>query len=183
MAGRHEPSSSGSFYLSLSTAALRAMLVVGAIALGVFVLAKAFPTGAGSVPPVATDTTESPSPDTSPDDGDANGDTDEPPTAPDVSGLEIQVLNGTSVSGLAECTANVLEQREGFQDVIFGDAQGSSYPTSQIAYRPNAQEAAEYLQATYFEGAQLERAAQGTEVRLSVILGDEYAERPLRPCR
>ncbi len=187
MAGRHEPSSRASLYISLSTAALRATLVLGAIVLGVFVLAKAFPTGAGGVPPAATGTgtEETTPPDTGKDDDGGGGgggdqDTTEPP---DVSGLEIQVLNGTDVSGLAECTANELERLEGFSDVIFGDAAGSSYPRSQISYRPDAKDAAEYLKQTYFKRAQLETAVQGTDVRLSIILGDEYANRPLRACR
>jgi hypothetical protein len=181
--GKHEPSSRTSFYLSLSTAALRATLVLGVIALGVFVLAKAFPTGAGGVPPIPVETTEETSP---PEDGGDGGNGDggtgtggETPQPPDVSDLEIQVLNGTDVSGLAECTATELEELEGFADVIFGDAQGSSYPKSRISYRNQVKDVAQYLEQTYFSGAELQTAVAGTDVNLSVILGDDYAEKPL----
>jgi hypothetical protein len=184
LAGQHEPSSRASFYLSVSTAALRATLVLGAIALGIFVLAKAFPTGAGGVPPVATDASPETSPTETGDggDGDEDGGNQGTPEPPDVSGLEIQVLNGTEVSGLAECTATELEELEGFQDVIFGDAAGSSYPRSQINFVAEVREVADHLKATYFKRAELV-TAQGSDVKLSVILGDEYAKRPLRPCR
>jgi hypothetical protein len=185
LAGRHEPSSRASFYLSVSTAALRATLVLGAIALGIFVLAKAFPTGAGGVPPIATDASPEQTTPADTGDGDDGGDdggNQGTPEPPDVSGLEIQVLNGTDVSGLAECTATELEEREGFQDVIFGDASGSSYPRSQINFVGEVRDVAQYLKATYFKRAELV-TAKGSDVKLSVILGDEYANRPLQPCR
>lgn len=188
MDGKHEPSSRTSFYLSLSTAALRATLVLGAIALGVFVLAKAFPTGAGGVPPIPVETTEETTPPEGEDGGNGGengggggngGGATEPP---DVSGLEIQVLNGTDVSGLAECTATQLEEMEGFADVIFGDAQGSNYPRSQISYRNEVKDVAQYLKDTYFKRAELQTAVAGTDVKLSVILGDDYADKPLQGC-
>ena len=52
MAGRHEPPSRTSFYLSVATAALRAVLVVAALALGVFILSKMLlPVGPGPASP------------------------------------------------------------------------------------------------------------------------------------
>ncbi|HEX2031484.1 MAG TPA: LytR C-terminal domain-containing protein [Actinomycetota bacterium] len=180
MAGKHEPSSGQSFYLSLSTAALRAMLVVGAVVLGIFVLAKAFPTGGErpiEVPPAAEprdEVTEPP-----PDDGQGGGGGDGPPARPpDLSGLELQVLNGTDVSNLAGCTAQALEQGETFQDVSTGDS-SQPYERSTIFHLRRATAEAEYLQRTYFQNAQLMSAASGAEAPVSVVLGEDYADDPL----
>lgn len=180
MAGKHEPSSHASFYLSLSTAALRAALVIGAVVLGIFVLAKAFPTGGDrsiEVPPAAEDPQEDatePPPDDGQDEQTGGGTT--PP--PDLSGLEIQVLNGTDVSNLAGCTAQALEQEETFQGVTTGDST-QPYERSTIFHLRRARAAAEYLQRTYFANAELMAAATGAEVPLSIVLGDDYADQPL----
>lgn len=181
MAGKHEPSSGTSFYLSLSTAALRATLVVGAVVLGIFVLAKAFPTGADrpiEVPPAAEDPQEdvtAPPPDEGDTGGGGGGTTTAPP---DLSGLEIQVLNGTDVSNLAGCTAEALEQEETFQGVTTGDS-SQPYERSTIFHVRRATDAAEYLQRTYFANAELMAAAKGAEAPVSVVLGDDYADEPL----
>lgn len=180
MAGKHEPSSGKSFYVSLSTAALRATLVVGAVVLGIFVLAKAFPTGADrpiEVPP-ATEEPQEEVTEPPPEDGDNGGGGGGTTPPPDLSGLQLQVLNGTDVSNLAGCTAEALEQEETFQGVSTGDS-SQPYERSTIFHLRRATDAAEYLQRTYFPTAELMAAAKGAEAPVSVVLGDDYADEPL----
>lgn len=97
---------------------------------------------------------------------------------PDLSGLELQVLNGTDVSNLAGCTADALEAEETFQGVTTGDS-SQPYERSTIFHLRRAGEAADYLQRTYFPKAQLEPAATGAEAPVSIVLGQDYADDPL----
>lgn len=181
MGGRHEPPTRSSFYVSLlvkmSTAALRGILVVAAVALGVFVIVKAFPTGSSSAPiqdeaPAGDDgTTET----TPPDDGQQ----DSPPAQgngePVVEGITVQVLNGTDVSGLAETTKDRVEAL-GYADVLFADAVRDQEQTS-VNYTRDAQADAEFLQQELFPRAELIPVAAGAaEFDITVILGADYAD-------
>lgn len=171
MAGRHGPPSQTTFYLSLATAALRGLLVVAALALGFFVLSKAFPSGDGAptTTPGATDPTSppvSPSPTGSP--------TRDVPQPLDPSEIEVQVLNGTEVSGLAADTAELLEA-EGYNVGTIGDAE-TAYDQTTIFHLRKRKVDAQVLQQVFFSTAVLEIAEDDTKVDITVTLGSDYAE-------
>lgn len=171
MAGRHGPPSQTTFYLSLATAALRGLLVVAALALGFFVLSKAFPTGGTAEPvtptgPVVTTPPTSPSPATSP--------TRRVPQLLDPSQVSVQVLNGTNVSGLAAETADLLEQA-GYDIRTIDDAP-TSYDVTTIHYVPKRKADAEALAQAFFPTAVLEIAEDDLKVDVTVNIGEDYAE-------
>ena len=184
MSGKHEPESKRSFYYSVSTAALRGILVITALVLGVFVLSKAFPTAGevtapegqqqptdgGSPTVVATDSPQ-PSPEGSPVE----------PTQPDpLEGVVVAVRNGTDVSGLAAETALFLQRRgvnvPDEDEGGVGDA-SDFYDQTTIFYRPDVKDAAEELQERFFPNAVLERAGQGSDPNfdITIILGADWA--------
>lgn len=172
MAGRHEPPSQTTFYLSLATAALRGLLVVGALALGFLVLSKAFPSGDGA--PVTTPgeqqetltTLPTPPPET-----ETPGRT--PPSPLDASEITIQVLNGTDVSGLASDTAELLEEA-GYQISTIADAE-TSYDVTTIFHKPKRKVEAQILQGGFFPTATLEVADEDVKVDITVNVGADYA--------
>ena len=169
----------------MATAVLRGALVVAALALGVFVLSKAFPSGDGGVTTVTpgggggeTTISESPSPSpaTSPQGGGGGGgggggDSGE---AREPSEVELYVLNGTDVSGLADSTQDVLEEA-GYRVLTVGNAQGGPYETSVIRFKKRFRADAELLRDQFFPGASLEQAAPDAQAQVTVILGDDYA--------
>jgi hypothetical protein len=177
---KHEPSSSSSFFVSLATATLRGILVVAAVILGVFVLSRAFPTGeTATVPqgPTVTPETEEPqtpagteSPTTQP------TETTECPDARDVP--PVQVLNGTNVTGLAATAAERLRNL-GYKvpDAAISNAPTSDYQTTVVQSLGPQQVAAECLVQEEFRGADEERAEAGAEYDITVILGQDFADR------
>ena len=144
---------------------------MAALALGFFVLSKAFPSddaaptgtpGGGATtfsPPVATTPTEPPTRDVA-----------EPL---DPSEIEVQVLNGTDVSGLAAETAEQLEA-EGYNIGTISDAP-TSYDTTTIFHLRKRRVDAQVLQQAFFPTAILEIAEEDTKVDITVILGADYA--------
>lgn len=178
MSGRHEPGSRSSLYISVTTAVLRAGLVVAAVVLGVFVLTRAFPEdGTEARTPTTTPTeqqTTTPpagTPTTSP------GAT-QPPASPAVSleGVTVQVLNGTNEDGLAAGTAQDLEQL-GVKILGVGNA-ARTYPITTLFFRPSdSQPIAEALAQAKFPGAKLEPATNNLEpdVQVTVVVGNDYA--------
>lgn len=173
MAGRHGPPSQTTFYLSLATAALRGLLVAAALALGFFVLSKAFPTGdavSTSTPGGQPPTTISPLPTEQP--------TDLPtrnvPEPKDPSDITVQVLNGTDVSGLASDTAAILEEEGGYQISTIADA-ATSYEVTTIFHVPKRKVDAQLLRDAFFPGAVLEIAEDDVKVDITVNVGADYA--------
>ena len=181
MAGKHEPVSKRSFYYSLTTAALRGILVITALVLGVFVLSKAFPTAGDVSTPenqptdgASPTTTDSPSPTPT---GSPVEPQDQPDTE-DFQGLVVQLLNGTDVSGLAASTEKRVE-RLGFvvpDENGVGDA-SDFYDVTTIFYQRDAKAAAEYLAGRLFPGATLERSPADADPNfvLTVVLGADFA--------
>jgi hypothetical protein len=178
LTGKHEPPSGATFYLSLATATLRAGLVVAALAIGVFVLSRAFPEAEsptaqstnGPIAPSSPTTSPSPSPATSP----------SPQASPEVEGVRLAVLNGTSETGLASAAAQdlrALGYRVDDEDV--GDALDKPYEVTKIFFRPNSRLEAQHLRNTVFKGADLEPADDQVEagVRITVVLGLDWAEK------
>jgi hypothetical protein len=172
LAGRHEPSSGGSFYLSLATAALRFVLVVAALALGVFVLSKAFPTGGQASPimpsqqasPTATETTPPPEVTTEP----------EAPQTHEPGEITLQVLNGTDVAGLAADAADILET-DGYDVATVDDAPSKPYEVTEIFFKRAFEADAGVLRDQYFRGAELQDTAPDAQVSITIILGEDYA--------
>ena len=185
MAGKHEPESKGSFYLSLTTATLRAGLVVAAVVLGIFVLSKAFPTGGqvadGSQEPGAGIEEEAPA-ETPPEEEEEAPPPEEeepaPERSPDVEGVALQVQNGTGVTGLAAATSEDLESL-GYSIDSVGNA-ARSYEETTLFFRGGSRPEARHLRDTFFKGrAQLERmqAEQNGNIRIVVVLGQDFADR------
>lgn len=180
MSGSHEPESRSGFYFSVTTAVLRAGLVIAAVVLGVFVLTKAFPeegtNGQTQIPVTSSpspDVTSSPTtvtPTTSP------GQTQSPAAPVSLEGVTVQVLNGTNEDGLAASTAQNLEQL-GVKISGVGNA-ARTYPITTLFFRPSdSQPIAEALAQAEFPGAKLEPATNNLEpdVQVTVVLGDDYA--------
>jgi hypothetical protein len=185
VSGKHEPVSKRSFYYSLSTAALRGILVITALVLGVFVLSKAFPTAGevtlpedgqqqptdGGSPTVPATDSPQPSPDSSP---------VEPQDPDPFEGIVVAVRNGTDVSGLAAETALFLQRRgvdvPDEEDGGVGDA-SDLYDQTTIFYRPEGKDAAEELQARWFQNALLERAPADSDPNfdVTIVLGADFA--------
>jgi LytR cell envelope-related transcriptional attenuator len=177
LAGRHEPGSRGSFYLSLATAALRAGLVLAAVVLGVFVLSRAFPSdGEASVPSTPDQTATTPAPTTPPADGDeTGGGGGGQPETHDPADVQVQVLNDTDVSGLAEDTQMLLED-EGYQVPTIGNYDGTVDRTT-IFFRPQYRADAQALRDSLFTTAALEEADPDLRgVDLTVVLAQDYVD-------
>lgn len=172
MAGKHEPSSGGSFYLSLATAALRFVLVIAALALGVFVLSRAFPSGDEAAPiapaqpvsPAGTETTPPPEVTTEP----------EAPATHEPSEIALQVLNGTDIGGLAADAAEILET-DGYDVQTVDDAQSKPYEVTEIFFKRAFEADATILRDQYFPGAELQDTAPDAQISITIILGEDYA--------
>ena len=182
MSGKHEPGSRSSFYVSVTTAVLRAGLVIAAVVLGVFVLTKAFPedgTEAQTQTPVSpaespTGATSSPPPTVTP--TTSPGQVQSPAAPVSLDGVTVQVLNGTNEDGLAAATAQTLEQL-GVEILGVGNA-ARTYPITTLFYRPSdSQPIADALAQQQFPGAKLEPATNNLEpdVQVTVVLGEDYA--------
>jgi hypothetical protein len=179
VSGSHEPESRSGFYFSVTTAVLRAALVVAAVVLGVFVLTRAFPEGPEAQPqapgpaPSPTVATSPPAtvvPTSSP------GQAQSPAAPVSFEGVTIQVLNGTNEDGLAAATAQNLEQL-GVDILGVGNA-ARTYPVTTLFYRPSdSQPIAQALAEAEFSGAKLEPATNNLEpdVQVTVVLGEDYA--------
>jgi hypothetical protein len=171
----------------LATAVLRAGLVIAALALGVFVLSKAFPTGNEAGVPATPGgggggqtTSPLPSPEDTGDGGGGGGGGQQGggggggSEARDPSKVQLHVLNGTDVSGLADDTRQVLEDA-GYRVLTVGDAQDKPYEVTVISYLKAARADAEVLRDQFFPGAELEQAAPNLQVDITVIIGEDYA--------
>jgi hypothetical protein len=156
----------------LATAALRGLLVVAALALGFFVLSKAFPSGSDTPagtpgePAITTSSAVSPTVTPSP--------TRQIQEPSDPSDISVQVLNGTEVAGLAGDTADILGEA-GYDVKTVGDAE-TAYETTTIFYVPKRKVDAQLLQQAFFPTAVLEVAEEDVKVDVTVILGSDYAD-------
>lgn len=175
MNGKHEPPSRATFYVSLATGALRAALVAAALVVGVFVLSRAFPQTEAPTPQATGGPTTSPE-ETTP----APDQTTPPPQqpSPDVKGVRLAVLNGTSETGLAASTAQSLKElgyRVDEEDI--GDAAAKPYEVTTLFFRNDSRREAKHLRDTVFKGAKLEPATASLDpdVRITVVVGEDWA--------
>ena len=147
---------------------------MAALVLGFFVLSKAFPSGSetpveatpgdGGVVQTSPPPVVSPSPQKS---------MRQPAEPKEPSELDVQVLNGTDVAGLAGDTAEILEA-EGYNIATVEDAEGS-YDVTTIFYTPKRKIEAQVLRDAFFPTATLEVADPDVKVDLTVTLGADYA--------
>lgn len=146
--------------------------MLAAFAVGVFVLARAFPEGQ-STEPVSQPPTTTP-PTTSPTEAPEETTPPRVTPSPDVRGVRLAVLNGTEEDLLAARTKDELEKL-GYRVVDVGDAQ-NNYDVTTLFYRGPRLDA-QHLRDTVFEGARLERApaALNPDVQIIVALGEEWA--------
>jgi hypothetical protein len=168
----------------LSTAVLRAALVIAAIVLGIFVLSKAFPTGQETSPPTAEDQGQTQGQDQgqmteTPTGGGGGGkNTPKPQTSPQVKGVKLAVLNGTDISNLAACTADRLTQL-GYQvaEGDVGDA-SRSYEVTTISYAKQFEADANHIKKELFAKADLHAVGAGAISDVSIALGPDAATGP-----
>lgn len=144
---------------------------MAALALGFFVLSKAFPSGddASTSTPGGGAVVTSP-PVTSPSVVQSTG--KQPPEPRPFDEVKVQVLNGTDVSGLAADTAELLEDA-GYDVRTIGDAE-TNYEVTTIFYVPKRKVDAQTLQAAYFPTAILEVADEDIKVDITVNIGSDY---------
>ena len=182
MSGRHEPPSPASFWVSLSTAVLRAALVIAAIVLGIFVLSKAFPTSREATPPPTSEgqgPTETQTTKTPTGGGGGGKNTPKPQTSPQVKGVKVAVLNGTDISNLAACTADLRVSELGY-NVAEGDVGDASrsYEVTTISFAKAFEADANYLKKKLFPDAELHAVGAGAISDVSIALGPEAAAGP-----
>jgi hypothetical protein len=178
LAGKHEPPTRTSFYLSLSASTLKVGIVIAALVGGVFVIAKAFPgnTSESFLPsPKAgvTHTTPSASPTTPR--------TTKAPTRHANKNIVVLVLNGSGGTGLAGLFSNTLKNAD-FQ--VKTPANAPRRATTIIYYRSDSKADysadAEALKAKYFndlKGVVVRKAPSSVppDVNIEVTLGTDFA--------
>ena len=179
MSGKHEPSSSASFWISVSTTVLRGALVVAAIALGIFVLSKAFPSASTGPTPPASETT-APEPTDTGGGGPTNtgggggGNQTQGQETPQIQGVKVAVLNGTGITNLAACVATEVVEPLKYNVTKVDDAQ-ADYEVTTISYRKEFEADARYLQEKAFKKAELQRLSGGAVTDVSIALGTDAA--------
>lgn len=167
----------------MATAALRGILVVGAVILGVVVMLKAFPeSSAPAAPAAATSPTSQPAtglPETvlPPTNTPTAGQSPAPNQAPVVKGVKIQILNGTDTSGLAADMAKTLE-KAGYKVLAVGNAQ-RTYEATTIFFRPDSQAQAQQVAQSYFPEAKLEPVNNNNQpqIQVTIVLGQDFADK------
>ncbi len=177
MAGKHEPSTKTSFYISLATSTLRALVIAGAVVIGAVVLSKGFAetpnkalggggtTAVHTTPPGTTPSTHPPS--------------TRPPTtpkSPPIKGVTVQIYNGAGTAHLASSQQTKL-QTAGYQVLGIGNAPHSA--TTIIYYVSTAKAAADYLKTNFYPNATEQPApSQYRTSKLTVILGADFSATP-----
>jgi hypothetical protein len=173
MAGKHEPPTKTSFYLSLGASTLRAIIVAAFLAAGVLGLMRFFdsnpsedvtqPSPARSPSPAASPTPATPRTTTPP----------APTTSPPVENVIVKVLNGTTTTGLAGSVTEIL-QEAGYTAQEPGNAEATDLTT--LFYRADSQPAAQGIQQRFFQTARLEPAPDDfpQDVNVVVVLGADY---------
>jgi len=169
--GKHAPESPASFYLSVARAVGGALVVLGVVA----VIAVAA-TGSGGKKPNAQ--TSTPPASTAPSSSSAPSNTPVTPTptatAPNLSSITVDVLNGTTRAGLASALANKLKS-DGYTIKKVAN-QATHQTATTIYYKAGAKAAAEAMLAAHPELKRVAPATSSTPatVTLTVVIGDDY---------
>jgi len=169
LGGKHEPPTHKSFYISLATSTVRAVLLAAAVVLGVVVITNAFPEGGESpvtAPPTGADN-PSPSPSPSPPTSPSPQQSPRPPR-----NVTVQVLNGAGITGLAARTTNRLRAL-GWTAVTGGNAPPTS--RSQVRYPAGQQPAATALASRLTGPVQLVPDSDQPTGTMLLVLGATFA--------
>jgi hypothetical protein len=172
MPGKHAPESSASFVLSLSKAvggALAAVAVMAILVVALLTRGDAEPKGSPAITgsPSSSPAASSPSPSAS---------TPSPKPTPKVlapSKVTVQVLNGTSRTGLAAQTAQEIE-KEGYKLAGTGNAPRTDKST--IFYRKGRRAEALAFQRAFPDFTVLEEAPSSQTPILKVVLGADWPQ-------
>jgi hypothetical protein len=161
--GKHEPASNRSFFLSLATTTLRALILVAAVALGAVMIGRAFPEGGSHVIRAMATPSATPSPHTR----------RSSRPSPRVRGVVVLVLNGTNETGLAGEYTTKLENL-GYSKKVPGNAPLTSRTT--IYYRKQFVSDARYIRKKLFRVAVLKPAPSTVDptVDVEVIIGNDF---------
>ncbi len=162
----------------MATGTLRIVLVALALALGAFVIARAFPSGTAAVSTTDTGNDEGDTPGGTPGngeqaDGDTTGDGQGDGTG-EATGMDVRVLvsNGTNETDLAKTVAGFIEGL-GYTNVDFGDADGNFAETT-IYFKRDVREQAQQLRDDVFKRASLKSATADSDYEIQVVLGSDY---------
>jgi hypothetical protein len=179
LAGKHEPPTRTSFYLSLSASTLKVGIVIAALVGGVFVIAKAFPGNTSESvlsPPPKTS-----APHTTPSSTPPTPRTSKPPARHANKNIVVLVLNGSGGTGLAGLFSNTLKNA----DYQLKTPDNSPRRTTTVIYYRSDSKAnyvadAEALKAKYFndlKGVVVRKAPSSVapDVNIEVILGTDFA--------
>jgi hypothetical protein len=151
----------------VATSTLRAVILVAAVVLGIVVIRNAFPANTSrgiTFPPsrsVTTLPTTTPTPAAS----------SSPTTKPRVKGVTVQVLNGTSTTGLASTVTGQLKNA-GYSMNTPGNVQTASRTT--IYYEKGYKPEADYLKERRLKEAVVSPAPSNFSANLTVVLGTDF---------
>ena len=159
----------------MGTSSLRAVILVAAVALGIFGLAKAFPENASkrltATSPATTTTTPPQTPGQTP--------KTLPPAhhkkKPKTRGVTVQVLNGSGTPLLAlQTTESITNMDLGYKLLTPGNATRTDVTT--IYYKSGFKASAAYLASKVFPDAALKLTTSSTfTASLTVVLGSDFA--------
>jgi hypothetical protein len=148
------------------------------VVLGIFGIAKAFPTNAsraitppgGAKNPPATPSSPSTSPPKS-------VPSTNPPTKPLTKNVTVQILNGSGQLGVAASTTDTLKNKNlGFKVQPAGNAPGPHAAVTTIYYKKGFKDSAAYLAQKMFSSAVIKRSTDAAfTADLTVVLGTDFA--------
>jgi hypothetical protein len=172
--GKHEPPTKRSWYVSVATSTLRAVILVAAAVIGIVFIRSAFPGNASQ-----TITTLSPTstPPKSPTSSPSTAASSSPSSKPRVKGVTVQVLNGTSTTGLASIVSGQLK-KDGYSVRVPGNVKNADRTT--IYFQDGFKPEAEFLKQQHFPEAVLAPAPSTfpADVDITVVLGPDFSPSP-----
>lgn len=178
----HEPPTTRSFYFSLTTTALRWVIVVALVVGGAILIRNAFP-GNASAGLAPSSKTSSPAGSPSASHSPSPSGHRSPSPSPQIHGVVVAVQNGTATAGLAATTTQLL-QRAGYTTKLPQNAALTA--TTFVYYRSDTKAAATYLRDRFFPGAKLaimpsSLASPLPTVQIVVVLGADFASGQIVP--
>jgi hypothetical protein len=149
----------------VASSAVKALILIAVVVLGIVLLRKAFPEGAaepigassslsGTVTPTGSTTPTS-------------------PASPRVHGVNVQVLNGTTVAGLAAQVSTTLRQ-DGYN--VKAPQNAATAQKTVIYFQPGFELEAKNLRSKRFHGARVQAAPSSVPdgVDIQVVLGTDF---------
>jgi hypothetical protein len=164
----HEPPTKRSWYVSVATSTLRAVILAAAIVIGIVVIKNAFPENASQTITTTSPTTKAT---TSPSVTPSSSPSESSSAKPRVKGVTVQVLNGTDTTGLAGVVTGRLKNA-GYTMKIPGGVKNASKTT--IYYQTGFQPEAQFLKEKHFPGAVVAPAPSSFKPNLTVVLGANF---------